>query len=180
MDTHLTVPKTLDSSAVRGVALMVLGITAIAFPFAASITAAYIVGWVLIVASVTHFVLAWTTRRESWQWTALAGVLYGLAGMGVLRNPWWGAISMAIALGVVLLLGGVLSVIVYFIVEHTSKWVLFNGVVFLALAIVIASGGMANSLWLIGTLAGINLLVRGTAGLAAWIDDDRLSHRRAL
>ena len=34
----------------RRLALIALGITAIAFPVAASITATYVVGWVLIVA----------------------------------------------------------------------------------------------------------------------------------
>jgi uncharacterized membrane protein HdeD (DUF308 family) len=73
----------------------------------------------------------------------------------------------------------VLSVLAYFMVERTSGWVLFNGVITMALAAIIASGWRSRSLWMIGALVGINLVIRGVSSLATWIEGERLSDLRA-
>jgi uncharacterized membrane protein HdeD (DUF308 family) len=181
MNTRIAIPRALDLSAIRGAVLIVLGIVAIAFPVAASITTSYVVAWVLAVAGFTHLLFALQTDHNgSRVWTGFVGFAYVLAGGTMLANPLWGVASIAMVLGVVLMVEGVLSVLVYFIVERTSRWVLVNGLITMALAAVIASGWMSRSLWMIGTLAGVNLVIRGVSSLATWIEgDERLSHLRA-
>jgi uncharacterized membrane protein HdeD (DUF308 family) len=180
MNTHTAVPRVLDLLAIRGVVLIVLGIVAIAFPVAASITASYVVAWVLAVVGFTHLLFALQTDHNgSRVWTGFVGFAYVLAGGTMLANPLWGVASIAMVVGVVLMVEGVLSVLAYFMVERTSGWVLFNGVITMALAAIIASGWRSRSLWMIGALVGINLVIRGVSSLATWIEGERLSDLRA-
>jgi uncharacterized membrane protein HdeD (DUF308 family) len=163
----------------RGVALIVLGITAIAFPVVASITAAYVVGWVLIVAGFTHLFLGWDAERDdSMVWAGFISLVYVLAGLAILANPLWGIATIALILGVTLAVDGILSVLMYFTAERTSRWVLVNGLVTVALALVIVSGWLSSSVWMIGTLVGINLLMAGVFELAAWVERERVDHFR--
>jgi uncharacterized membrane protein HdeD (DUF308 family) len=180
MNTHLVIRKAPDLSVVRGAALIVLGALAIAFPVVASITASLVVAWVLIVAGFTHFVFAWRAVNN---WSAFGmgfvGLMYVLAGVFMLANPLWGVASIAIVLGFLLMVDGVTGVLMYFTVDDTSRWVLVSACITVVLAAIIASGWLSYSLWMIGTLAGVNLMVRGAFTLAAWIEDERVSHHRA-
>ena len=163
----------------RGVALIVLGITAIAFPVVASITATYVVGWVLIVAGFTHLFLGWGAEHDnSMIWAGFISIVYVLSGLAILANPLWGIATIALILGGTLAVQGILSVLVYFAAERTSRWVLVNGLVTVALAIVIVSGWLSSSMWMIGTLVGINLFMAGVFELAAWVERERVDRFR--
>ena len=180
MNTQTVVARAPDLSAVRGVALIVLGLMAIAFPVVASIATTYVVGWVLILAGCTLLVLAWRAEKDSLLWTGFVSAVYVLAGIVILANPLWGIASIALVLSIALMVDGVLSVLAYFTGEHASGWVLFSGCITIVLALVLASGWLSTSLWMIGTLVGVNLVMRGVFELAAWMERERLSHLRAL
>ena len=159
---------------------MVLGLTAIAFPVVASITATYVVGWVLIVAGLTHLFLGWRGMADdSMLWAGFVSLAYVLAGIAILGNPLWGIATIALVLGITLAAEGVLSVIAYFTAECQSSWMLVNGVITVALATIIVSGWMSSSVWMIGTLVGINLVMTGLFELAVSIDRERADQFRA-
>jgi len=163
----------------RGVALIVLGITAIAFPVVASITATYVVGWVLIVAGLTHLFLGWRAERDdSMLWAGFVSLAYVLAGIAILGNPLWGIATIALVLGVTLAVEGVLSVIAYFTAECSSSWLLVNGLITVALALIIVSGWMSSSVWMIGMLVGINLVMAGVFELAGSNERERADQFR--
>ena len=166
-------------SSFRGLVLIALGITAIAFPVAASITATYVVGWILIVAGFTHLVLRWRAERDgSMVRAAFVSVAYVVAGIGILANPLWGAATIALVLGATLALEGVISVVMYFTVERTSTWVMVHVVLTVAVAIIIVSGWLSYSVWIIGTLLGINVLMAGVFELAMWIEREGIDRFR--
>ncbi len=73
---------------------------------------------------------------------------------------------------------GILSVLAYFTAEGTSRWALVNGLVTVALALVIVSGWLSSSVWMIGMLVGINLLMAGVFELAASVERERANHLR--
>src|SRR5262245_6623473 len=173
MRTNIATTGAFDPSAVRGVALTVLGIIAIAFPVAASVTTTYIVAWVLIVAGFTH--LLFGSRGGSMVWAWFVGLAYVLAGIAILANPLWGLATIALVLGVALLFEGALSVIAYFAMDNVSKWVLVSGCLTIVLALFIAGTWTAQSLWMIGALVGVNLVVRGATSIAAWLGEERQS-----
>jgi uncharacterized membrane protein HdeD (DUF308 family) len=164
----------------RGVALIVLGITAIAFPAVASFAAAYIVGWVLIVAGFTRLFLGWRAESddESTIWAGFISLAYVVAGVAILANPLWAITTTAVVLGATLAVQGILSVLVYFTAEHASRWVLVNGLVTVALAIVIVGGWLGYSVWIIWTLVGVNLFMAGVFELAAWSERVRADQFR--
>ena len=171
MNTHTTF---------RGVVLIVLGLTAIAFPVVASITASYVVGWVLIVAGLTHLFLGWgAVRDESTLWAGFISLAYVLAGIAILGNPLWGIATIALVLGITLAAEGVLSVIAYFTAECQSSWMLISGVITVALATIIVSGWLSSSVWMIGMLVGINLVMTGVFELAGSMERGRADQFRA-
>jgi uncharacterized membrane protein HdeD (DUF308 family) len=163
----------------RAVALIVLGITAIAFPVVASITATYVVGWVLIVAGLTHLFLGWRAEPDdSMLWAGFISLAYVLAGIAILGNPFWGIATIALVLGVTLAVEGCLSVIAYLTTEHQSSWMLVNGLITVVLATIIVSGWLSYSVWMIGTLVGINLVMAGVFELAGLIERERADQFR--
>jgi uncharacterized membrane protein HdeD (DUF308 family) len=163
----------------RGVALIAIGITAIVFPVAASITTTYVIGWVLIVAGFTHLFLGWGVERDdSMLWAGFISLAYVLAGVAILANPVWGTATIALVLCLALAVEGMLSVIAYFTAEGASKWTLANGLLTVALATIIVSGWLSYSLWLIGMVVGINLVMAGVFELAASMERERTGHSR--
>jgi uncharacterized membrane protein HdeD (DUF308 family) len=161
----------------RAVALIVLGITAIVFPVVASLAATYVVGWVLIVAGFTRLFLGWREERDdSTLWAGFISLAYVLAGAAILANPLWAIATTALVLGATLAVQGILSVLVYFTADRTSRWVLVNGLVTVALAAIIVSGWLSYSVWIIWTLVGVNLFMAGVFELAASIERERAEH----
>jgi len=100
-----------------------------------------------------------------------------LAGIAILGNPFWGIATIALVLGVTLAVEGCLSVIAYLTTEHQSSWMLVNGLITVVLATIIVSGWLSYSVWMIGTLVGINLVMAGVFELAASIERERNQFR---
>jgi len=181
MNTNTEIPGGWDRSAFGGVALIVLGLMAIIFPVAASITTTYVVGWVLIAAAFTHLLLGWRgDNAGSMLWTGLISVAYVSAGIAMLVNPLWGIATIALIVGATLGINGMLSVAAYFMGERVSRWVLINGVISMALAVILVSGWLSYSVSIIGTLVGVNLLMAGVFDFAASIEREGANHFRQL
>jgi uncharacterized membrane protein HdeD (DUF308 family) len=165
---------------IRAVVLIVLGAAAIAFPLAASVTSTYVVAWLLVLAGLTHFLFAW--RGEGGAavlWRLLVGAVYMFAGFAIFWHPLWGTASLVLVLCAALIVEGTMTLLLYFLDDNHSGWMLFNGVVTLALASLVASGTLFGSLSFVGTIIGINILITGVARLATWMEGERLNRLRA-
>jgi uncharacterized membrane protein HdeD (DUF308 family) len=155
-------------SIVVSVLLMLAGILAIALPVLVGIGVNIVVAWLLVFAGVMHLVWAWHIRSlGSVIWQILLGLLYIGVGAYLLLRPLAGLATLTLALAIYLFAEGMLELILAFArrPRHGWGWLLFDGVVTLALAILIWRAWPYRTLWVVGTLVGISMIFSGVTRL---------------
>ncbi len=169
----LSGPATIVRSAGRwltviGIVFIVLGMLAIIEPVVAGLAVAILVGWLLLFGGVAHAVSAFGgggAGRVIWQ--LLLAVIYVCGGMYFLTHPLLGLGTLTLFLAVILLMEAVLEIMAYFAVrtDGGSGWRLVNALVTLLLGAMIWRNWPSSSVWAIGTLIGVNLLITGFSRL---------------
>ena len=152
-----------------GVLLVLAGMAAVAFPVLAAVAATLYVGWFALIAGVIAiFVAIKTHAAASFGWRLLVGVVYLALGLLFVGNPLAGAASLALVVGALLAIAGVVELVLAFRVRpHRGwGWLLANGVISLLFAIAIAVGWPFDSLVLIGYLVGFQIITCGVARVA--------------
>jgi len=156
------------------VVFILLGMMAIVEPGVAGLAVAILVGWLLIFGGVAHLVAAFSgggAGRVLWQ--VLIGIVYFFGGIYFLTHPLLALGTLTLFLGVIVLTEGVFEVIAYLRMrgERGSGWLLVNALITLLLGGLIWFHWPSSSVWAIGTLVGVNLLMTGISrlmfGLAA-------------
>jgi uncharacterized membrane protein HdeD (DUF308 family) len=156
------------------VLLIVLGIFGIVEPGLAGLGVTLLVGWLLVMGAVMHFVAAYKgggAKQVIFQ--ALVGLVYLLGGLYLLTHIIMGAATLTLLLSGVIVAEAAIEVVAYFRMrnESASFWLLVNGMVTLLLGGLIFFHWPSSTVWAIGTLVGINLLMTGVSrlmfGLAA-------------
>ena len=159
---------------VAAVLFILLGMISIIEPAVAALGVALLVGWLLIFGAVAHFIGAFRgggAKRVIFQ--VLTGVVYMIGGVYFLSHPLLGIGTLTLLLAAFILAGGVLEIVSFFRLrgEANSGWILFNGVIELLLGGMIWHHWPSSSVWAIGILVGVTLLVTGMTrlmfGLAA-------------
>lgn len=160
--------KATTWSIVLSVLMMAAGALAIFSPAIAGVAVAVMVAWLLIASGILHLAFAWQAGRAGAViWESLIGVLYGGIGVYLLGRPLAGLASLTLALAIYLVMEGVLEFILSFQLRPApgSGWLLFDGIVTLALAVMIWSAWPLSSVWAVGTLAGISMFSSGMTRL---------------
>ena len=156
------------------VLFILLGLFAIAEPWTAGLGVTLLVGWLLMAGAVAHFISAFKghgARHVILQ--VVVGLVYLIGGLYFLTHTIMGVSTLTLLLSIVILAEGVLEVLAYFRLRnmHGASWLLLNGVVTLLLGGMIWFHWPSSSIWAIGTLVGVNLLMTGISrlmlGLAA-------------
>ena len=156
------------------VVFIILGVMAIVEPAVAGLAVAILVGWLLIFGGVAHIVSAFGgggARRVVWQ--LLVGAVYLVGGLYFLTHPLLGLGTLTLLLASILMIEAVFEIVAYFQTrgEGGSGARLLNGVITMLLGGLIWIHWPSSSVWAIGTLVGVNLLMTGfsrmTLGLAA-------------
>ena len=156
------------------VLLIVAGIFGIAEPGIAAMGVALLVGWLLVFGAVMHFVAALKgggAKQVIFQ--VLVGLVYLAGGLYFLTHTLLAVATLTLLLSCVILAVGVIEIVSYFRLrgEGASSWILMNGIITLLLGGLIFFHWPSSSVWAIGTLVGINLLMTGISrlmfGLAA-------------
>jgi uncharacterized membrane protein HdeD (DUF308 family) len=156
------------------VLFILLGLFAIAEPFAAGLGVTLLVGWLLVFGGVAHFFAAFKgggAKHVILQ--VLVGIVYLIGGFYFLTHTIMGVSTLTLLLSGVILAEGVLEIVAYIRLKsaHGASWMLINGVVTLLLGGLIWFHWPSSTVWAIGTLVGVNLLMTGISrlmlGLAA-------------
>jgi uncharacterized membrane protein HdeD (DUF308 family) len=126
------------------------------------------VGWLLVFGSGVHFVAAFKgggAKQVIFQ--VLIGILYLVGGFYFLTHTIMAVGTLTLLLAGIILAEGVLEIIAYFRMrnEGASGWVLLNGIITLLLGGLIWFHWPSSSVWAIGTLVGVNLLMTGVSRL---------------
>jgi uncharacterized membrane protein HdeD (DUF308 family) len=146
-----------------GALILVAGLGAVAYSFAATLTTVLVLGIVLVVAGTAQIINAFLAR--SWRGffvAALVGVLHILVGGVMAEHPLRAAVVLTLVIAVMLLVGGAARLL--FAATHRFPgrgWTVASGVISLLLGVAIWREWPEASLWVIGTFAGIDLAFAG-------------------
>jgi len=164
------------------VVFILLGMMAIIEPGIAGLAVTILVGWVLIFGGGAHLVAAFSgggAGRVIWQ--ILIGIVYIVGGLYFLTHPLLGLGTLTLLLAVIILMEAVFEVIAYFRTrgQEGSGWLLVNALITLLLGGLIWFHWPSSSVWAIGILVGVNLLMTGFSRLMFGLAARKLVSRAA-
>jgi uncharacterized membrane protein HdeD (DUF308 family) len=150
------------------VVFILLGMMAIIEPGVAGLAVTILVGWLLIFGGGAHLVAAFSgggAGRVIWQ--VLIGIVYVCGGVYSLTHPLLALGTLTLLLAVIILMEGAFEVISYFRMRGVggSGWLLVNALITLLLGGLIWFHWPSSSVWAIGILVGVNLLMTGISRL---------------
>jgi len=152
----------------EGVLLIVLGLIAILVPPIATLAVTIVLGWLFLISGIVGLYTSFMLRHApGFWWSLLSAVLALVVGLALLGWPIGGAVSLTLVLIAFFIVEGVASIM--FSLEHKREltgqwgWMLFSGIVDLALAAIIFAGLPGTAAWALGLLVGINMIFGGWA-----------------
>ena len=153
---------------VTAIAFIVLGTVAIFYPFVTGLAVTTVVAWLLMIGGMMHLISAFRGGGAGQViWQIVLAVLYVFAGLYFLSNPLISLATLTMFLSVVLFAESLISLAAYFSTRglEGAGWLLVNAVVSFLLAAMIWRQWPSTSVWFVGTLVGVNLIVRGFSRL---------------
>ena len=155
-------------SIVLSVLMIVSGVLALAVPPVAGLTVTVMIGWLMIVTGALHVGFAWRGQGAA----AVIGeigiaVLFAALGFYMLARPVAGLASLTIVIAGYLAAKGVLEGVIAFTFRLLpgTGWLLFDGILTLVIAALIAGAWPASSAWAVGVFVGIAMISSGFARL---------------
>ena len=143
-----------------GVALIALGTVALGAAVFTTVASVMFFGWLLIIAGVAEVVHGFV--RRAWQGfflDLLTGVLYFVVGLMFVVEPLQSAATLTLMLAAALLFAGAMRIVLALSTQFQHwVWLLLNGIVTLALGILIWRGWPETGYWVISMFIGIDLL----------------------
>lgn len=150
--------------AILAVISIVGGLLALFNPFAATLAATLMAGWVFAILGVIQIIQSFQLRGwAGFLWALLFGVLSLLVGISLVANPLAGMVSLTLLVAVLFLVTGVIKIAYSFSLRPISGWgwVLASGIVSLVLAVMILTDIPWSVANVLGILLGIELLSNG-------------------
>lgn len=147
-----------------GVLLLLAGVAAIVFPFISSLAVTIFLGWLLAISGVIQIVHAFaSSRKEGAVWQGLVGLIFLIGGVLVVLDPLAGVLTLTMLIAAIFLAEGAIEIFAAFRLRHRRHWgwLLLSGVVALIAGLVIALQLPGSAIWVIGFIAGINLIFSG-------------------
>src|SRR5215468_7189713 len=151
-----------------GIALVLIGVVAIARAVAATVISMLFFGWLLVIAAGIEVVQAimvgkWAGLYHHW----LAAVLFGVVGALIVWRPVASAEVLTLLMGAFFLVAGFFELITPFVVSLPDwGWHALNGLITLLLGILVLAQWPVSGLWVIGLFVGIALIFHGVAWIA--------------
>lgn len=151
-------------SIVLGVLFVVFGVFAIIEPFLAAVALNTLIAWLLIFVGIVHIMAAFQGHTgTSIAWKVLIGAAYIFFGGYLLLHPVIGVTSLTLLLAILFLVEGVFSLILWWKTRAAqgASWILLDALVTLALGGMIYYHWPSSSVWAIGTLVGVSMIMSG-------------------
>ena len=165
---------------VAAILFILLGMFAIIEPTVAGLGVTILVAWLLIFGGIFHFIAAFDGGGAGRVLCrVLAGIVFVVGGVYLRMHPVLGLSSLTLLLAGVIIAVGIFDLMTYFgrQREEASGWVLFNGIVAILLGALIWFHWPSSTVWAIGTLVGVNLLVTGISRLMLGLAGRRVVRR---
>src|SRR5499433_2756868 len=158
------IKKRATWSIVMGVLTAVLGVFLILYPLATAAITTVLLGWVLIFVGIAELVFALHSQTVgNFFLKVLLGVLYGIVGIALAFFPFEGVAALTVFVGTFLLIYGGVAIAAAFRLRPVEAWgwFLFDGLATIAVAVLILAKWPSSSVWAIGTLIGVSVLMGG-------------------
>jgi uncharacterized membrane protein HdeD (DUF308 family) len=149
-----------------GLAMAVIGITALVFPMISTLVATIFVGWVFLIAGGFLFLASFSIHGTGPFFGALLFSLLSIAaGVFLVFNPLAGEVALTLVVGILFVLQGTSEIVFAVEMRPLPSWVgmLISGIASIVLAVLIAAGWPAISLIALGILLGVNFVSTGLA-----------------
>ncbi len=149
---------------IGGILLIIVGLVAISLPFATALAIEWLLGWIFVAGGILQGIYTIKSWREPGVvLRAVTTILYLAAGIILLIHPFAGLLTLTLLLAILFTVEGVSKIITAFGLRAMPNWgwVLFNGVITLILGVIIWASWPLSTVWAIGLLVGIDLLVGG-------------------
>jgi len=147
-----------------GIMTVIFGVVAIGSPLITGVAVVVFVGFLLLASGVARIVHA--LKSKQWGtgfWGTVIGVLGVAAGLLMIFRPLVGLVTMTVLIAIYFLVDGISEIIAAFKIKPDQGWgwVLFNGIIAVALGLMIWRQWPVSGRWAIGLLVGIHILITG-------------------
>jgi uncharacterized membrane protein HdeD (DUF308 family) len=163
-DRRATAGRGTGWQTVWGVLLVVAGILAVLIPTVAAVAKVLVVAALLLVGGAFEIFHALQTRHaKGFGWRLISGILTVALGILLLVRPLTGVAALALLVAAFFLAGGIARSILAFQLKPLRGWgwILFDGLLSIALAVLIAISWPQSSFAVIGILVGLWLIAAG-------------------
>ena len=153
-----------------GLLLALLGLVALAAAGFTSLATVFTIGIVLVVAGLFEVFGAFGARRErsgSFLLLLLSGVLSVVVGMAFVFRPVAGLATLGLLLAAWFFATGLFRGVTSLMDRYPGwGWDLFYAVVAIALGLMIVAQWPLSAFWIVGTLVGVEIFMRGLSTMA--------------
>lgn len=173
--------RSSKSSLALSIILIVLGLLAIILPVATSVGVVTILSWLVIFDGLAQLFFAFKTEGVGrFTWKLLVAILYLCGGIYLLIHPLLGLTGLTLLLAIFFFAEGIMDVITYIFTRTSgsSTWLLLHGLATFVLGLMIWRRWPLSSLWMIGILVGISMLVTGLTRLMMVMEVRKLAAAR--
>jgi uncharacterized membrane protein HdeD (DUF308 family) len=146
-----------------GIIQIVLGLVALGAPVFVTLATVVFFGWLLLIGGVLSVVHAFWQKQWSGFFIDLAiGILDAVVGFMLVAHPVASTEALTLLIAMFLFVGGIFRIVAALTGRFDNRfWVLLNGIVTLALGIMIWQQWPLSGLWVIGLFVGIELIFYG-------------------
>ncbi len=150
---------------ILGIALVLLGATAIGSSFAAGVVAVAMFGFLLLAGGVIQIISSfWAGKWSGMVVHLLVGVLYCVVGLMIVDAPVENLLLLTKLIAIFLIVSGIFRIVVALVQRFPEwGWVLLNGGITLLLGLLINRQWPASATWVIGLFVGIEMIFNGWA-----------------
>jgi len=155
-------------SVFAGVLIIALGVFLVAYPLLTAAATVLTLGIILLAAGVVEFILALRFHSAGDFFLKLfSAIIYGITGFMLVSHPVLGVAVLTLLVGSLFLVQGIVLAVLAFRADKGSRgWLVLDAVVTLILSFLILAHWPVSSIWAIGTLIGIAVIMRGITRIA--------------
>ncbi|MGB0056410.1 MAG: HdeD family acid-resistance protein [Methyloceanibacter sp.] len=152
---------------IQGVLMLVTGVLALIYPWIGSVTIVRLLGWFLIISGMLQGIGLISAREVPYFWLeVISAVLAIVIGLLLLRHIDAGMLFFGVLFIVYFMIEGILKTMFALTIRPLPNWglVLASGLIGIALSVYLWTNlSTTGSMWMLGVLLGILLVVEGAA-----------------
>ncbi len=155
---------------VTGLLVAAVGVIALLAYVTSGLASVILLGALLIGAGIVEMVYAFRVGREDRALLLLSGLLSIVVGVLFLIRPHAGMAALTFLLAGYFFVGGLFRLVTSIGERYPHwGWDFFYGLTAIALGVIVVAEWPFSAMWLVGTLVGVELIVRGVAMMGAGV-----------